>query len=485
MLVNGNDLLGGTEVVFGSVDIYLEIRLKAKSKEVTITTNMPNLDVADIKVSVNNGSVIQVNKALSLGLINGDVLTIYVKEKTGFKFDEKYYYSFGNVAITDLTNVDNVKVFSLFVDEGFDLTKSGTYTLIFTQIPFEVEFKYYLTTEERYLDTTEQPTGYMAESYIEIGDMKSGVMQLGSTVTLTQGVDKVGYRFDGYTYLSHKGNENAIDLGLTDLENGKQTFVVTPSIVAHLSNEQVVDGVIPVVIYVNYVRQYTFDISATDSIVKILKDDEEIDYTKYYDYGTVFKVSVKAEDSEHYQIAASINEDAVDNENQSKVETPIKTNLGNLSGFTTQEYILTQNCKVEASVIAERYGIQLNHYWEESNQEGYRGDDLTEVSNEWILLSGNVYYKTTGSFKYQEEVEIQIFVADAKFDGNRYYVLDTVNGQSVDTESGISDEVEGKDGLTYTINQTIQGTLLNPDEESITTSILDVCFKELYYVTLQ
>jgi uncharacterized protein YkuJ len=374
----------------------------------------------------------------------------------------------------------------MLFDEGFDSSKLGTYILNFTQIPFEVEFKYWLIEPEiKELEGDALPEGYFATANTE-------VMQLGSEVILNQGEDKVGYGFDGYTYMANKKDESSENLGLIEIDETTQMFVLNSDILSTLSNDNIqTDGdkqYIALVIYVNYIRQYTFEINSQESVVEIFAENgEKIDHTKYYNHGTEFKISVRAKDTDHYQIDAIINNDMINNANKGNVISQINTNLGNLSGFEI-EYVLDSGCKIETSVLAEKYTINLNQQLYNSIDSSNESPKelSTETPNEdWFKLSENIYYKVAGDFSYNTAVEVQIFVANSKVNQTTYYVLDTItiNGQQINLGTANVSTVDSKDGVIYSANYNIVGGLLS--NESAAIAKMDVKFKALYYVTLQ
>ena len=463
-------------VTFNGTDLVIEIRVQPIPETLNITTNMPSKYTADIETKVNDGEWTPIQgEVKSIDLTNGDMLRVRVKEQVGFKFDETYAYKDKYTNPVSVSIVDGWKEFELLAN-GFSAAVKGTYTLNFTQIPFEVEFKYYLIDPiQEEVESSAYPTGYMASQDTEI-------MQSGSEVTLTKGEDKVGYRFNGYTYVSYQGNADAKEL--------ESTFTVNEEMLQHLATAGVnAKGNIPLVVYVNYVRQYTFDISVNeDTVVKVLDEsNEEIDPSKYYDYGTPFKVSVRAMDKEHYQIVATISmngvEEVVRQESQTEVEESGNTNLGHLSSFRTGVKPLTDTCKIETSVIAEKYAIKLNEQLNIGTETTGKQEELIEEES-WFSLSDNIYYKTIGDFSYNTEVEIKIFVASPRVDLTQYYVLDKIliNGGDVTLDRGTSEEVEGRQGLTYSIKYTMQGGLLMG--ETLAMVKVDILFNALYYVDL-
>ncbi len=466
-------------IEFSNVGIELEIRVQDKGQAVKLKSNYQDKYAADIQAKVNNNAnwiVVQDKtgiKNVVFNLVRGDVLTVYIKEQVGFRFNKTYSYGFAGGTV-DAEEVDGGWMFTLFADGGFTADDYGTYTLNFTQIPFEVEFKHYLTTEARELEGSEIPAECIA-----VKDMTDNerYIQSGSKVKLSKSTDKTGYRFNGYTYVAPQGQESAIELD--------DEFIVDETMLQHLAtvgtNEK---GNVPIVIYLNYVKQYTFNISAKGASVQILDNgNKEINPSKYYDFGTEFKVKAKANDSEHYQIKASINGTEVSEEYRDDVSIPENTNLGNLSGFTTVNYTLNNNYTILVEVVAEKYSIKLNQKL--NNGAGIEEDDETlATQSTWFNLSDNVYYQALGTFGYNTEVEIHIFVANPQVDESTYYVLNKVlvDGREVSVKAGNQSTVDGKQGVMYTVKHTVLGEPLVAD--SAITSEITVTFNALYYVTV-
>ena len=466
-------------IEFSNVGIELEIRVQDKVQAVKLKSNYQDKYAADIQAKVNdnaNWTLVQDKtgiKNVVFNLVRGDVLTVYIKEQVGFRFNKTYSYGFAGGTV-DAEEVDGGWMFTLFADGGFTADDYGTYTLNFTQIPFEVEVKHYLTTEARELEDSEIPAECIA-----VKDMTDNerYIQSGSKVKLSKSADKTGYRFNGYTYVAPQGQELAIALG--------DEFIVDETMLQHLAtvgtNEK---GNVPIVIYLNYVKQYTFNISAKGASVQILdNDNKEINPSKYYDFGTQFKVKAKANDSEHYQIKASINGTEVSEENQDYVSISENTNLGNPSGFTTVNYTLNNNYKILVEVVAEKYSIKLNQ--ELNNGTAIEKDDETlATQGTWFNLSDNVYYRALGTFGYNTEVEIHIFVENPQVDESTYYVLNkvSVDGREVNVKVDNQSTVDGKQGVTYTVKHTVLGEPLVAD--SAITSEITVTFNALYYVTV-
>ena len=464
-------------IEFSNVGIELEIRVQDKVQAVILKSNYQDKHAADIRAKVNGGDWTLVQddtgrQNVIFSLVRGDVLTVYVKEQVGFSFDKTYSYGFVGGTV-DTEEFDGGWLFTLFADGGFTAEDNGTYTLNFTQIPFEVEFKHYLTTEARELEGSEIPSECIATK--DMSDNERYI-QLGSKVKLSKSVDKTGYRFNGYTYVAPQGQELAIEL--------EDEFIVNKTMLQHLAtvgtNKK---GNVPIVIYLNYVKQHTFNISAKGATVQILDEsDKEINPSKYYDFGTKFKVKAKAIDSEHYQIKASINGTEVSQENQDDVAISGKTNLGNLSNFTTVEYTLNNDYTILVEVVAEKYSIKLSQ--ELNNGEDIEKDDKElATQSTWFKLSDNVYYQALGTFGYNTEVDIQIFVANPQVDESTYYVLNkvSVDGREVSVKAGNQSTVDGKQGVTYTIEHTMLG---EPPEGSAITSEITITFNAMYYVTV-
>ena len=455
-----------TEIVFNGSNLEVVIYVYTRPSAVILTTNMPSLHTADISVSVSGGTPITVQgkeiKDVAINLTSGQTLTVYVKEQVGFRFDKTYKGLTGENIESNATKVDKVYVFNMFT-EGFSSDMLGVYTLNFTQIPIEVRFEHHLIYPEH--EKLDIPVTYTATS-------DTRTIQLGSEVTLTKDQDPEGYRFEKYTYKTYSG-QGHVDLNLTKIDEVSDKFTIDSTILDYLSTVTEEDGKLPLVIYVNYVRQYTFNIEANnETIVKVYGiDGEEMDSTKYYDHGTEFRLSIQTKDTEHYMIESKINgEDA-------KVSSGTEqyTNLGHISGFTSEKYELNQTSSIRTEAVAEKYTIQIKEKVYNGSEEEREYEIVKQEG--WYKWLGNIYYRTKGDFSYNSEVEIYILISTPKMGQENYAEGEiTREGKSI-----LGQGTKTAEGTEYTIKYKVSGEYISG---TMLDSKITVLFNKLYYVTL-
>ena len=108
-------------------------------------------------------------------------------------------------------------------------------------------------------------------------------------------------------------------------------FEIDEEILEHLSRvPENIDNKIPLVIYVNYVKQYMINLEYEAMEVKVRLLDEEdnvMDSSMYYDYDTEFKLQVEAVDSVHYQVEAEVNGERIDNSKRGEIDVDKETEL--------------------------------------------------------------------------------------------------------------------------------------------------------------
>ncbi|MBO5910568.1 MAG: hypothetical protein J6Q15_03575, partial [Clostridia bacterium] len=93
---------------------------------------------------------------------------------------------------------------------------------MFEQVAIDIEFKYYAVSPSVEEDTNAgQGYTYSYENFD-----KTTIIKEGSTIKLNRGVDNLGYRFDGYSYVAPKGVELSKEFDLTDISSTQQQFVM-------------------------------------------------------------------------------------------------------------------------------------------------------------------------------------------------------------------------------------------------------------------
>lgn len=480
---------GKYSVQFIDSDIEVKIEVRAKTDKVTITTNMPNHMVGEIYAQINNTTMITIQNAshteeyTSIDLINGDRLTFYIKENIGYEFANSYEHNLtqNEVQVNEGTgSYAGYTTFTLF-KEGFDLSQQGWYYLEFKQVPIEIEFKYYTIIPE--IKEVYAGEGYVANS-------TDTIIQKGSEVILSKGNDKVGYRFEKYSYKSANGKE----LKLTQINSSEHSFTIDDEIMNYLSTTEQVGGKLILKIYVNYVSQYKYEYEylcdAKDIEQKVVGSmKQELKEGEYYDYGTDMEVKINTVDSDHYKIKVVFDNGQTLEEISSDtiasvqlVEGSIKqTNIKNLSGFAIIRK-LTSNYIIKIEIEAEKYDTNLiqtlNKTLVGKDEIGNIG--LQSQGSQIFSIKENIYYEVEGSHRYGTEVKVNIYIIDATDEEGEYYELSgaSLNGREVTADEEGKVEMLGKMAKKYSIRYILTGADLP------TTIQLNTIFKALYYVRI-
>jgi hypothetical protein len=465
-------------IEFIDKDITLKIEIKAKSKGVTVATNMPSYEVGKIYAQVNSGEVVSVNQVngTQLNLINGDQITIYIQEEVGFEFSGEYQYRTDIVQVIETEGEGDYEGYTKFTmfSDGFDLKDNGWYYLQFKQMPIEIEFEYYEEIPEVKLAAAGY--GYTATS-------NTSIIQKGSEVTINKGVDGQGYRYQRYTYGGP--GDYGTNLTLTN-DGGEDKFVITKEIMDYLSTQEE----LVLTIYINYVHQYMYQVEyeCKPNEVKCEVVDEhgsKLEEQVYYDYGTEISILVESKDSEHYKIKTEIiysNDSEVIKEGYRPhdIKSEKETNKGHLSGFEIVRNLIS-DCTIVIGVEAEEYDTKLR-------EKLYNGEsDIVENTTglksrgeSTFELTDKIYYEVESTHKYGSEVVVRIYVTRVPeiYDGERYYKLSKVkfNGRELEVdELATNDETVD----VYEIKYMLDGNSL-PIEQS-----LEVCFTALYHVLIR
>ncbi|MBO5910217.1 MAG: InlB B-repeat-containing protein [Clostridia bacterium] len=467
-----------TDIIeFVDEDIELKIEVKAETESVTIVTNMPTYEVGDIYAQINNREMIEVNPSsgTELGLINGDQVTIYIKEAVGFEFVGRYEY---HKKMTDVTQTEGegeyegYTKFTMF-SGGFELKDNGWYYIQFKQIPIEIEFEYYEEIPD--IKPVAAGYGYMATS-------NTSIIQKGSEITINKGVDAQGYRYQRYTYAGP--GDQGINLELTN-NSGEDKFIITEEIMQYLSTQEE----LVLTIYINYVHQYRYQIEyeckpteVTWNVVDM--QGNRLEENDYYDYDTRMNILVESKDSEHYKIEATIitqdeNEVIKEGCRPHDIKSEKETNKGHLSGFEVVRD-LRSDCTIVIGIDAEEYDTKLY-------EKLYNGEDDTVENATSLKLQGEsqfeltnkIYYEVESSHKYGSEVVVRIYVVNVPemYDGEQYYKLSKVNLNGRELEVTELD-TEGETESVYEIKYILEGSSL-PIEQS-----LEVYFTALYLVRI-
>ena len=254
-------------------------------------------------------------------------------------------------------------------------------------------------------------------------------------------------------------------------------------------------------IYVNYVKQYRFSTTTTDSKVEIYVEytgeetpDLTVGETKYilanttdyYDHGTKFRVKASTNDTEHYTIRTIIKmvedqEIVINDANQDLVETTIecsttKYNPSKLSAYTSKEFTLTNMCTIQVIAISEKYTLQVTQKVNPGAEAGILYEiTAQDTYTKWL---GNISYKTEGDFGYGTEVKIYILVSTPTVD-QQNYMLGKI------TKDGIAvpiTEQTVQDGTEYIITCKVEGDYVEGTQQI--KSGLEMLFNALYYVSL-
>ncbi|MBQ8522247.1 MAG: InlB B-repeat-containing protein [Clostridia bacterium] len=497
---NGNMLYKDYEVnayvaEFVNGNIVLRILVKAKTNKVVLSTDMRDYTVAQIYAQVNDGEIIDVQTPTytedytSINLISGDKLNVYIKEEIGFEFMGKYSYKLKSIDVTQTEATGEFEGFTKITlfEQGFSLSEAGYYYLMFKQIPIDIQFSYYTVIPD--VEQVNAGKDYLASS-------NTAVVQKDSEITITKGNDGIGFRFDGYTYGAPKG-EGGKQLGETSINETQTKFTITKQIMEYLSTVQVVDGKMPLIIYVNYVRQYTYQVRYLCNSGEVRQsvtnaEGKELLAKTHYDYGTEMNISIKTVDTKHYKIKAIIsNASGVENINTSSISnvevvdgSVILTNLNNLAGFTINRN-LTSNYVITIDTEVECYDTKLNqHLYNKIDvSETPQSTTLKQQGDTLFNLYQNIYYKVDKqvTHQYGTEVKILIYVLNPQDTTKQYYKLSEakLNDEKLTIEYIDQSEVEGNTASVYSVKYMLKGDNL-PTELK-----LDLYFKALYYVEVK
>ena len=464
------------DITFTGSDINVVMYVNPYKEGVTIQTDSSK-NVGQIYVQINDRDTQEVSgQGSTFKLEVGEKLNIYVLDAVGFEFANTYSYSKearGTTHDVVTEQVDlNGKQFNKFTlfNDGFQIREDGTYTLQFKQIPIEVSFKYYQSVPT-IQEVEDAGRDYMV-TYTN-PDQYDKIEQ-GSVVNISKGTDAIGYGFSGYTYAGPEGVGKALN----------EQFTITEEVMNYLSGVEMQtnadgDKYIPLTIYVNYIKQYTFDIEYKCDESKVAvdittPDGQKMSPTGYYNYGTAFKVTIKATDTDHYQVKVKINDDKIDNENQLGITDKVETNLNNLSGFTTSRNMI-KDYNIIVDVVAEKYYMGLTQKaYEISTEVNEENTELTEAK-EWFELGLNVYYRIEGTFEYGTSVEVQIYVKNPLDITKTYYKLTNVKVNGMDIRLA---ESVGSEGYIYTLTYKIEGQNL-PTHADIEVNLKAMCYVKL------
>jgi len=476
---------------FTGKDIQVDIIVDPKTEEVVLTTNMSNVYVAQIYAQVNDGDMEIVQDATTNGakkftLINGDKINVYIKAKVGYRYTCKYEY---NDVQNELTSTagqegyeDYIKV--TLLAEGFDLSKSGWYYLIFEEIAIHVEFKYYVT-----VPTVQE--AQVGENYTASSESK--IIKEGSKVVLTKGQDKEGYRFVGYSYSAPQQIDGSKEFVFRKIDETQEEFVVEGDVIDYLEGVGIQNNKITLVVYVNYIKQYKIDYiyECDEALINITTKDlgnKTVAEGEYRDYKTDIIIDVQAVDIEHYNIEIildngskeTFNTETMDNAEFEEDSVKL-SNIGKLSGFKVRRELIN-DYKITIRIVAEKYDTQLvQKLYKEINKEtNDESTNLIAKEQGVFHLYENIYYKVESSHNYGTEVKVTIFVLKPVDKDKQYYMLSkaTLNGNELDIGYEGEGVQDNEDCYIYTLNYSLVGNNLP------LVQTLDVEFNALYYVEI-
>ena len=491
---NGNEL-GLNEAKTGYVttvngrNVEIVIDLSAKATKVEIDTNFNNEVVAQIYAQINNDEIIDITDSVNasytqLELINGDKLKLYIKDMTGFRFTNYYKYVSNSYLINTIAGTGDYEGFTVITlfNSGFSLAQNGRYYLQFKQIPIEIEFKYVVTQPSLGID------GGAGRYYMANSD--TDIVKIGSTITLNKGNDTNGYKFLTYSYgapIDDVDDANEITL------DANNQFVIEGDIATYLSQQEIVDDEIKFVIYINYAKQFTYNIvyNGDSSKVNISVANAEgtpLTQNLYYDYNTELYIDAKAIDTLHYALAVEVKIGAsvelLNSNNMADdkfVEgSKMLTNHGHLSGFVACRNLI-DNCTITITATAEEYDTKLieNKYVEIDNAN-QTSTMLSEAPIGYFRLTDNVYYRVQGTHNYGSKVTVTIFVLEPVDKAELYYELSnvTLNGNEIEVNYTGTGGIGGQVGKTYKIEYNLTGDDLPVECQ------LEINLKALYYVEI-
>ncbi len=486
---NGIKLTGNNGVYIatftGDETTQILIEVIPQPENVVIKTNPGKEGVADVHVKVNNGEIKPLTEyASGIDLIDGDGLTVYVKSKLGYSFNNQYIKDdiTTDLAVKESEDMPGYVEFQLFASYQATGVKGskGTYFLQFNEVPIIAEFVYYSTTDGDVVDAGKNIAVAQISRDPSYTETQVGTFMPGAELKLINRVDNPGYRFLGYTYASPMGADGAVGLD--------STFTILEAIYDYLSIDypaSITDGKVSFKIYVNYINQYKITVKTNngsktkiDFKTKIEEDEEPLSQNTYYDHGTLVIATLStgrsnANDTQYYKFNVEINGVAI-TETSSGVADILKTNANSLSGFTlTQD--LVENMVIDITVSPEKYYTKLQEHLEYSDKAEDKSSSLEGITE--LKLTNNVYYKVESEHYYDGEVKIYIYTAKPQNAGEWYYKLDKIqlNGVSHTVGQAVLEDVEGVEFYKYEITYTL-------NSDCIPEPTLDIYYKAYYYV---
>ena len=466
-------------------DVEIKLEVQAVPDVVVLTTTYPKLEVGEIYALVNGDEKIKVEGEYTIiNLINGDMLEVYIKEEIGFEFTGEYEHKAEICKAEESEGEGEWEGYKKIVmfSEGFELTKKGWYDLIFKQIPIEVEYKYYTVVPE--VEEVLAGQGYTITA-------DTTPIQKGTKVTLIKGEDNVGYRFDGYTYVSPKGEEGSKEFSLTEISDKEQEFSIDEEILRNLREEE---GKLVLTVYVNYVRQYKYEYDyrcnsgeVRASVIGV-SSGKAMQEGEYYDYGTKMQVRVETVDSKHYKINVEMtnaygneifNTETIQAEEVEVVEgSVVNTNLGSVAGFGVVRE-LRSNEVIRLGVEVEKYDTILSQKLQKTLDEEAIGEttSLLNQGNGLFSLGDNIYYEIEGTHEYGTEIEVRIHVIMPEESTEQYYTLTgaRVNGKEATIRKEGTSEIDGCGSEVYVLRYSLRG-------EIPTSMEVELDFVALYFV---
>lgn len=486
---NGIKLTGNngvyTATFTGDETTKILVEVIPQPENVVIKTNPDKEGVADVHVKINNGEIKPLADYVSgIDLIDGDGLTVYVKSKLGYIFNNKYIKDDTTTDLTvkeseDMSGYMEFQLFTSYQATGVKGSK-GTYFLQFDEVPIVAEFVYYSTTDEDVADAGKNTAVAQISTDPSYTETQVATFMPGAELKIINRVDNPGYRFLGYTYKQPMEVDDAVKLD--------STFTISEDIYDYLSIDypaSIADGKVSFKIYVNYINQYkitvkTNSVSKTkiDLKTKIEEDEQPLSQNTYYDHGTLVIATLstgrsKANDVEYYKFNVKINEVGI-TETSSGVTGVLKTNIGSLSGFTlTQD--LVENMVIDITVTPEKYYTNLNEHLQYSDKTEDKSSSLEDITE--LNLTSNVYYKVESEHYYGNNVKIYIYTAKPKNVGEWYYELDKIelNGVSHKFGQAVSEYIENVEFYKYEITYTL-------NSDCVPEPTLDIYYKAYYYV---
>lgn len=474
-----NSTLKGYFVEFSGADIHIVIKIQPKTNVLTIITNMQNDDIGEVFVVVNNRTRYTIQNSgdsslwkNQLTLEAGDTVRVLYKTNVGFKFDERYMDSYNNeyIAQSELNTVTKYYWFDMFGEDGvsgvYDSSKIGCYTLYFTHLSMNVEFKYFV----RGFENNRAGEGYSFTSSTQ-------KIEVGSEISIIKGKDNYGYRFINFTYKQPGVNQDAVELN--------EKFTIDGDILQYIATLPVTETSIKFIVYINYIDQYkvTFDL---DDASKLLLDysfkndaNNVLEEGVLYDRDTELTFDIYAKDKLHYYLISQFTVGTTTYEYSNSAENnldeclAIATNNKNrLSGFSVKHTLLA-NINVKVRVYAEQFNVNLTEgYFEtreqlDSNNPNKAGTINLRYSGNQFTTKPTIHYIVTGDFYYGTKVKIEVWVEMPDWDTEIYYTLDKVviDGKEVVFNAEKGSSYNGKDCMKYTIEYELVGEELQNETE--------------------